>query len=118
MTVSDEPPFSNAFLARAAGCSTMITVPTPARTGTRRYSAKNAAADRVVQPLWYDSGGEELQVPAHVVIPGHLHSLLARDHLDHRQRLGAGGAARLSLLMGTLYGSPSHGLGSISRYPP
>ena len=39
------------------------------------------------------SGGDELQVPVHVVIPGHLHSLRARDRFDHRQRLGAGGPA-------------------------
>jgi hypothetical protein len=34
-------------------------------------------------------------VPVHVVIPGHLHSLRARDRFDHHQHLGAGGAARV-----------------------
>jgi len=38
---------------------------------------------------------EESRVPVHVVVPGHLHRPLARHRLDHRQRPGAGGAARL-----------------------
>ena len=51
VTVSDKPPFANAFLARAAGCSTVtLCLPSP-QTGTRRYFAKNAAADHVDQPL-------------------------------------------------------------------
>ena len=98
VTVSDEPPpFTNSFLVRVAGCSTMITEPAlRRRQGTRRYSAENPAADGVAQPPWYDSGRDGSQVPVHLVIPGHLHSLLARGRLDHRQRLGAGGAARYS----------------------
>jgi len=95
VTVSDEPPFTKGLLARSrVQHDDHVCLPL-ARTDRRRYVAENPGRRTVVQPLRYDSGGDELQVPVHVVIPGHLHSLLARDRLDHRQRLGAGGVARV-----------------------
>jgi hypothetical protein len=53
---SDEPSFVSAFLARVAGCSTMLTEPALGAKRKAPPSREECAADRMAQPLWYERG--------------------------------------------------------------
>ena len=73
----------------------MITEPALGEDRKIPPSREPCTAGRTAQPLWYECGAKELQVPVHVVIPGHLDSLLTRHRLDHCLRFGVSGAPRV-----------------------
>jgi len=95
VTVSDESSFTAAFLAHVTGCSTMISEPALSADGEAPPSRKECSSGPHGPATLVQKRREESRMPVHVVVPGHLHRLLARHRLDHRQRPGAGGAARL-----------------------